>query len=500
MIRRPSTHDYRTIAHYTGKVMIGIAILFSLPLATALVFQEWNTALDFANSLCIALLVGMGLSLIPPRARSFTWLHGMVVASLSWMLATVLGALPYYFSGHYRSFLDAAFDVMSGYTTTGLILIQDLDHVANGLNMWRHVLTYVGGQGMVVLALTFLVKEAGGGVKMYIGEAKDERLLPSVVHTARAIWWISLVYLAVGTMAHWVAGLLIGLKPIPAFLHGLWVYMAGWSTGGFAPSSMNVMYYHSTLYETVTALFFVLGSFNFALHWAVWNGKRREVYRNIENLSLTATLTLTFTLAAVGLIKAGVYTEPLAVFRRVFYMIISGHTTTGFQNLYARQLLLEWGPLPITAITIAMLIGASACSTAGGFKGLRVGILVKAIIQDTRRLLVPESAVVVEKFHHIRDVVLEDRHVRGAALVVVSYVALFGIGVVLTALSGASMPEAAFETASVTGNVGLSIGVTNPQMPAYLKLWYIVSMWIARLEFFSVYALIGFIFAGVRRK
>jgi trk system potassium uptake protein TrkH len=190
---------------------------------------------------------------------------------------------------------------MSGFTTTGLTLVQDLDHVSAGVNMWRHVLTFVGGQGIIVLALSFLGREGGGGYKLYVGEAKDERLFPSVLHTARAIWRISLVYLAVGTAALGAAGLAAGLPLARALLHGLWVHMAAWSTGGFAPMSQNILYYHSGAYEVVTAVLFVIGSLNFALHHAVWTGDRREVYRNVETVSFAATLTALTLLACFGL-------------------------------------------------------------------------------------------------------------------------------------------------------------------------------------------------------
>ena len=121
-----------------------------------------------------------------------------------------LGALPHYLSGHEGSYLDAMFDVMSGYTTTGLYLLQDLDHISYGLNMWRHLLTYAGGQGIVVIALTFLFKGTAGAYKVYVGEGKDERLLPNVVQTARAIWLVSLTYLVVGTPRSWGHGLFLG--------------------------------------------------------------------------------------------------------------------------------------------------------------------------------------------------------------------------------------------------------------------------------------------------
>jgi len=500
MIIRLKLDDVRVISFFTGKIIIGIGILMVIPLLTAIYFQEWTICVDFLIGVGLTITVGNIMSILGFTSRQRpTWIHGMVIASFSWLAATVFGAIPYWFSGNYLSFLDAMFDVMSGFTTTGLFLIQDLDHVSNGINMWRHLITFVGGQGMVVLALTFLVKSAAGGYKMYVGEAKDERLLPSIIHTAKVIWKISLIYLVLGTFFLWIAGIIIGLAPVSSFLHGLWIYMAAWSTGGFAPMTQNILYYHSFFYELVTVLFFVIGSFNFALHYSVWTGNRKEIYRNIETVSFAVTAIGLISLGCFGLTKIGVYSNGLNLFRKGFYQIISGHTTTGFMTIYARQFIREWGDIAMLAIIVAMLIGGSACSTAGGFKGLRVGIVFKAIIQEVRRLINPDSAIIVQHFHYLKDQILEDKMVRNAAIIIILYMLTFTLGTMAGLLCGYSLLDAAFEAASVTGNVGLSCGVTVATMPNILKLTYIFIMWIGRLEFISVLALGAFIVAEVRR-
>ena len=268
--------------------------------------------------------------------------EGMTVASVSWLMGTLLCALPYYFSGNYLSYLDCCFDVMSGLTTTGLSMIQNLDHLSNGLNMWRFLLTYIGGQGMVVLALTFVTKNAGNVYMMYVGEAKDERLRPGAVSTARAIWKISILYLIIGWIAMSIAGILAGLPWGNAILHGLWIFMSGWSTGGFASMSQNILYYHSMIYELATVVFFTIGSFNFALHHAVLSGNTRELRKNIETVTFSITLTITVLLCTLGLMKDGVYPNAVAMFRKGFYQLISGHTTTGFMTVYAKQFYYEW--------------------------------------------------------------------------------------------------------------------------------------------------------------
>ena len=500
MIIKPTLEDAKLVLSYTGKVVIGVAILLVLPMATAVAAREWDCLAYFSLSLGLALCVGFLLVAAGATSRRPTWMHGMVTGGFSWIVVMAVAAAPYGFSGHYLSYLDAMFDVMSGFTTTGLVLIQDLDHVPISLNMWRHILTFVGGQGVIVLALTFLVKDSGGGYKLYVGEGKDERLFPSVFHTAKAIWKISLVYLAVGTIALWIAGIAIGLPAADAFLHGLWIYMAAWSTGGFAPMSQSLLYYHSAGYEIVTVLFFILGSFNFALHNAVWSGNRREIFKNIETVSFSATMSALTLLVCWALMKLRVYPNLAALVRKGFYQLASAHTTTGFMTVYPRQLANEWGDIALLAMIAAMLIGGSASSTAGGFKGLRMGILLKAVVQETRKMLKPSSAAFSQRFHYHGNRTLSEAQVRSAALIVLMYVGVFFLAVLAGCAAGYPFVESAFEAASVTGNVGFSIGVTQAAMPAFLKAVYIFNMWAGRLEFMAVLATIAFCAALFRRK
>lgn len=498
MVRRIWKDDYRLIGYYTGRVTIGVGLLMLIPMATSLVFREWASALDFALSVLLALIVGYMLSLVCRTKGTPGLTHAMVVAAFSWLVAMMLSGVPYVLSGHVKSFLDACFDTMSGYTTTGIFLLQDLDHVSQGLNMWRHLLTYVGGQGIVVLALTFLIGSSGGAYKLMVGEGKDEKLEPNVRHIAVQIWRISLVYLLIGTVSLGLIAIAGGIKPSVAFFHGAYIFMSAWSTGGFAPFSQNMLFYHSGAMEIGSMIFFILGSFNFALHYAVWTGNRREILRNVEIVSFCITVFTTFSLVCLALMQRGVYPTEIALFRRGFFQLISAHTTTGQSNIYARTFVREWGPLGMLATTIAMAIGASAASTGGGFKGLRMGIVFKGLVADVRKLLSPERAVVVEHYHHIRDNTITDGLVRSAAVIIVLYVLIYMIGAVVGMAYGYPFIDALFESVSAGSNTGLSCGVTQATMPTLLKIVYIGEMWMGRLEFMSVFTMFGFIATSFR--
>lgn len=500
MSPRPDRDDLLVIGKYTGGVMIGVGALMALPLLTGLMFAEWDATLDFALSLMSCLAFGMAVRLICRTAKPMGRRHGFVVASSSWIWATVLGAVPYYLSGHMGSYVDALFDTMSGLTTTGLYLLQDLGHTSTALDMWRHVLSHAGGQGIVVIALTFLFNGTSGAYAVYAGEGKDERSLPNVVHTARANWLVSLVYLAFSWTVLFGLGLSLGQSPRSALLDGLWMFMGGWSTGGFAPRSYNAYWYHSLSYELVAAVIFTAGSSNFALHRAVWTGERAEIRKNIETVSMATTFTPATLLLTGLLARAGVYPDAMSLFRKTFFYVLSGHTTTGWMTLYSRHLVTQWGQAGMLVIALVMMVGASSASTAGGSKGLRAGIIASALAHEVRRTLAPQTAVVRQRYHHIKMRIATEPVVRAALVVTLLYVAMYLFSALLGVARGYDLSAALFEGVSAGSNTGLSCGVTDPSMPVLLKAAYIGFMWLGRLEFMSAFALVGFGVTVVRGR
>ncbi|MFA4991376.1 MAG: TrkH family potassium uptake protein [Candidatus Omnitrophota bacterium] len=493
MIAKPTLKDTKIILFNLGKLTIVLGILMAIPLITAIVFKEWEPAQDFLIGAMGSFILGFILVWLFYTREDMKWLHGMVVVSVSWLVAMVLGAIPMYLSGHFKSFLDACFDTMSGFATTGLALVDDMDHLANSHNMWRHLIMFIGGQGIVVVALTFLMSGASGAFRMYVGEARDERILPNVVQTARFIWFVSIVYLVLGTLALAIIMMLEGMPPVKSALHGMWIFMTAFDTGGFAPQSQNILYYHSFVFEIATIVIMLLGAMNFKLHYALWTGNKKEVYRNIETVTLFITVMLTFLVVCFGLSRANVYPGALSMFRKGFYQLASGHTGTGFMTIHARQFMSEWGGLAMVGLTVAMAFGGGACSTTGGIKILRIGLLYKTLRQDIKQLLVSESTVIVQKFHHIKELVLSDKQVRSVFLITLSYLLLYVFGTLAGMFYGYPLVSSLFESTSAAANVGLSCGITLPSMPALLKITYIIQMWVGRLEFMSVFVLAGFL-------
>jgi trk system potassium uptake protein TrkH len=169
-------------------------------------------------------------------------------------------------------------------------------------------------------------------------------------------------------------------------------------------------------------------------------------------------------------------------------------------TIYSRSFVTQWGPIAMMGVTVAMALGACACSTAGGIKAIRIGVITKAMRQDVHRLISPEHSVVAGRYHHVRDVILGDAVVRAVMATTVTYLLMYAVMTIIGTLAGYNVAEAAFEGVSAAANTGLSCGVTSPSMPWAMKAFFIVAMWMGRLEFTAVFALAGYAFAMVRGR
>ncbi len=500
MILKPSLQDLRSIGYYLGKVILGLGLTMIIPLALAVCLGEKNPALDFLIGMQVSFIIGFFLVTFLHTDKDLNWMQGMIIVALTWIVAMFISAVPLYLSGHWLSFLDTCFDTMSGFATTGLSLAQDMDHFSYAHNLWRHLIMFIGGQGIIIVVLTFFMKSFSGAFKMYVGEARDEKILPNVIHTSRFIWLVSIVFLILGTLALGICSLIDGMKPFNAFFHGACIFMAAFDTGGFAPQSQSVLYYHSAAYEVITAVIMILGAINFKLHYSVWFGNRKEMFKNIESRTFFIAVVVTFLICAVGLAQTNIYPTAFSLFRKGFYQLISAHTGTGYQTVYALQFVQDWNELALLGLVFAMALGGAVCSTTGAIKMLRLGIILKALMQDIKIIISPSKAVVVQKFHHIKDIFLEDKQVRAALLITLAYVLLYALGTIVGMFFGYPFMSSLFESTSAAANVGLSCGITSPDMPSFLKVTYILQMWAGRLEFISILTLLGFFVAAIKGK
>jgi trk system potassium uptake protein len=496
MLIRPVKDDFRVIGFYLGRVFLVVAAAGTLPLVWAAAAREWHPFGSFLLMIGIFLLFGTLGVRLAPREHKLDWSHGMVVVALTWLIVPMIGAVPLLLSGHFGRPLDAAFDAMSGITTTGLSLLADLDHLASSLNFWRHLLQFLGGQGIILAALSIFA--GTGGITLYFGEARDERILPSVTSTARFIWAVSVVHLVFGVAAlGLVSWLVLGFELHRSVFHGLMIFFAGFDTGGFSPQSTSVGYYHSGTFEAITAVIMVAGAISFGVHYALWRGPRRAVLANLETKTILSTVGFTLVLTLLGLAATGVFTTIGGLTRQGLFHVISAHTGTGFATVPSLELA-TWGGLAFGGLAIAMALGGMGSSTAGGVKSLRIGLTIKAVINQIRQVLLPEHAVVGTAYYQSGRKHLTAPLIQSVMIVSLLYVALYLLGAGIGLAYGVPLQDALFESVSASANVGLSVGVTDPAMPAPLEAVYMLQMWAGRLEFVAVFSLIGFLYAWVR--
>jgi trk system potassium uptake protein TrkH len=298
----------------------------------------------------------------------------------------------------------------------------------------------------------------------------------------------------------WAAVVAAGMPPVDGLLHAVMLFMAAFDTGGFAPTSASLGFYHSAVVEGAASILMVAGALSFALHYQLMRGKGPvELLRNLETRVLAVTVIGLTAVTMLGLARFGTYDSVEALVRRGYFHLLSAHTGTGFGTIPGRLFVTDWGALAPAVIVITMALGGMASSTTGGVKALRVGVLAKAVATDIRRIVLPTDAVVVDSYHSGgRTEALRPTVARTAVLITVLYFVLYFSGAVLGMFYGYSIQEALFESTSAAAAVGLSVGVVGPDLETPLKVFYIFQMWIGRLEFISVFALFGYVYATLR--
>ncbi|MFH1519823.1 MAG: TrkH family potassium uptake protein [Candidatus Omnitrophota bacterium] len=493
MIISPDRRDFSTIFNILGRLILGLSLFMLIPLLVALVKGEFSPLLDFIIGSTFTASLGLLLLIAFPVKKEVGWIHAFFTVSLGWLVFSLLGAIPLYLSSHFASFVDAWFEAMSGFATTGLTLIQDLDHLSLAHNMWRHLTMFIGGQGIILASLSILTRARSVALGFYIGEARQEKILPNVIDTARFIWKVSFVYLVLGVVTFVVILYNLGLSGEKSFFHALWLFFASFDTGGFAPQAQNIAYYHSFSLEIATIVFMILGAMNFNLHFWLWHKSKKEIFKNFEIKTFvfticTLSLILYFSLAKIG----------PALFRKGFYQLISAHSGCGFTNLAAGELN-QFPALGLLAVIFAMMIGGGVCSTTGGIKLMRVGLVFKTFFVEIKRWMLPFRAVYKDRFHHLQSLILSDKRIKDAYLFFFIFIVTYAAGAIVAMGFGYPASQALFESVSATANVGLSAGITNPAMPLALKLVYIFQMWAGRLEFISIFVSLGFILSLFRR-
>ena len=496
---RPTPAEVRHVGGLVGRVLMGTGALHVPAIAVALATGEWNDATAMTIGGAIALLAGAALSLGVDAGRKLAWAEGMVVVALSWLAAPLPVAVSFHLSGRAASMLDGYFDAMSGLTTSGLSILQDIDHAGAGIQLLRHLLHFAGGQGIILVVLMLLATGGPHVGTLLAGEGREERLLPNAVRTARMVYLIASAWGVIGTAVLFVVLQAAGLSPWRSLLHAATLFMAAFDTGGFSIHSTSVAYYHSALVEATLVVLMVAGALSFPLHHQLW---RRRLGSASEDLDLRVFVTSTLLLTSVAMLALTVhstYDGLVTVVRKGAFTLVSAATGTGFAVISGAEYA-TWGQVAPALVVVAMGFGAMAGSTAGGIKTVRIGLLAKSVLRDVRSSLTAQNAVVRATYHARRDRIVTDEQVAGAVIIMVLFVVSYLVGALVIVAHGFSLEAALFESTSATATVGLSVGVTSPSAPLSIKLVQILQMWLGRLEFLAAFALVIWTVSVLRRR
>ncbi|MCI2240957.1 TrkH family potassium uptake protein [Adlercreutzia faecimuris] len=490
MWQRFTLYDLRVIGHYLGTLILFSALTMVVPLLTALVFQEWEPAARYLFAAGLALTAGALLRFLRIEPGRLSRRQALAVTGTAWIILALFASVPLYFSGHYATYLDALFDGVSGLTTTGATVIQDLNHLSNADNMLRFMMHLLGGLGLIVVALSIGLFGKRAGASLYTSEGRSEHVVPNVVQTTQFIAGITVEIVAVATVVIGSMCLVAGMEPSRAFLQALWLSISGFVTGGFAPMSQSIMYYHSAVIEFVLMVLMLLGSISFVLYAEVWKGRVGMFFRDIETRTMLLWIGVMTVVMTAALSAGPLFSDLPALLRRGLFMVVSAFTTTGFQVVTSNQLTTAFTSGAFLTLALIMAVGGSAGSTSGGIKFSRVGIIFKSMVATIKEALAPDSARVVVAYNHIGRRVLTPEIVKEAMTVFILFVVTYVIGALVGIAHGYEATQAIFESVAMTSNGGITTGLATSGMPMSLELFYIFQMWAGRLEFVTLLALV----------
>ena len=476
-----------------GALVRWFALAFLAPAAVAVIYGE--SPLPFLLAGVAALAVGLALE-VPTRGKERVGSReGYFVIAVVWLLVTAVGALPYVFSGEaqLRSPIDAYFESMSGFTTTGASVVTDIGGLSRSIAFWRQLTTWLGGAGILVLALAVLPRLRVGGRQLFETEApgpEAEGLTVRIREAARRFLYLYAALTAVEILVLLAIGR-VGLDDRMDLYQAVCHALSTVATAGFSPQPLSFIEFSAATQWTVT-VFMVLAGANFALTYvAIVRRRPRAVIRDEEFRLYLVLLALGSAILLVELVDEGIYAGESAV-RHAVFNSVSVMTTTGF----ASSDFTLWTTLTTVTLIGLMFVGGSAGSTTGSVKVVRHLLVGKLLRRELDQTVHPELVASV----HLNRARVDERTLRAVYVFVLLYVGIFAVGafalLVDSAATGTAVRpiDAIAASASTLGNVGAAFGFAGPlgsfdPFGTGSKVIMIVLMWAGRLEIIPVVVL-----------
>ncbi len=437
--------NYRMVWSLLGMVLLIEAALMALPLLTALLYHEpvW----PFLVTMGILVAIGLPAWLFKPKNRNFFAKEGFICVAASWILMSLFGALPFVLSGAIPNYINALFETVSGFTTTGSSILTEIESLPRGILFWRSLTHWVGGMGVLVFMLALMPKGDGRAIHLMRAEVPGPtkgKLVPRLRTTALILYGIYMALTAFQVIALLIAGL--------PFYDAVVTTMATAGTGGFSVLNNSIAGYHNPAAEWIIAVFMLLFGVNFNLYFFLLIKRGKEIFKSEElrlylGLAISATALIVFnTLKSFASVSEAI--------RTAFFQVTSIMSTTGFVTA-------DYGAWPVfskTIIILLMIFGACAGSTAGGIKVSRFIILVKSAFCEVKHLLRPRSVNLVR----LDGEVVSEETRRAAYNFLVFYAMIIMGSFLILSLDGHTIETNFTAALTCVNNVGPIMGDVGP--------------------------------------
>ncbi len=469
--------NYKVILNFIGFLLIldGLAMMTGIPFS--LYYGD--------NDILVLLITGGAISLLgfllylftKNKSKEITKREGYIVVSIGWVVMSLFGALPFVIHGSIPSFTDAFFETMSGFTTTGASILNNIESIPHGLLFWRSLTQWLGGMGFIVLSLAILPILGIGGMQLFVAEVPGptkDKIHPRVRETAKRLWAIYVIL----TLAEVLLLMVGGMNFFDAINHSFTTM----ATGGFSTKQSSIAFYSSPFIQYVIISFMFFAGMNFSLHYYLLRRNFKSVAKN-EEFQFYTFLIVAFTIV----ITIGLYTTNQFGFEETFrdslFQVVSMITTTGFVTADYEL----WGVFYHTLFFLMLFIGGSAGSTGGGVKAVRHLLLIKNSALELRRLVHPRAVIPV-RYNNItvsKDIIFN------IMAFLLFYLAIFVTGTIVMTLIGLDFLTAMGSVATSLGNVGPAIEGVGPSdnfshIPALGKWVLSFLMLLGRLELFTI--------------
>ena len=471
------------IQRILGLLMMVFSSTMLPPILAGLIFED-GAILPFVEAFFLILIAGFLLYLPVYRHKKELRLRdGFLVVVLFWTVLGVAGCLPIYLSGIYEiSITDAIFESMSGITTTGATVIVGLDDLPHSVLLYRQELQWLGGMGIIVLAVAVLPMLGVGGMQLFRAETpgpvKDTKLTPRITETAKALWYIYLGLTIACCLAYWVAGM--------SFFDALSHSFSTVAIGGFSTHDASMGYFNSAAIEFIAIVFMLLSGVNFAIHFtSIRNRSLRPYYRDAEFRTYIMVLFVVSVITITYLQLTETFDSTAESVIEGLFQVVSIGTTTGFTTAEYYS----WpGFLPVLLLYVSFIGGCSG-STGGGIKVIRILLLVKQGMRELRRLVHPNAQIAVK----IGKKAMSEKVIEAVWGFFAAYFAISALMILMLMATGLDQETAFSAVAACLNNLGPGLGDVGRNFASIndpAKWILCLAMLLGRLEIFTLLVLI----------